>query len=41
MMSLKAYGTDWELHHQDSDVVQSYKNKQQTVIDSYSNDVKP
>lgn len=41
MMSLKAYGTDWELHHHDSDVVQSYKNKQQTVIDSYSNEMKP
>ena len=36
MMSLKAYGLDWELHRQDSAVVQSYKNQQQGVIDSYS-----
>lgn len=37
MMSLKAYGIDWALHRQDSHVVQSYKNKQQAVINSYSN----
>ena len=36
MMALKAYGLDWELHCQDSAVVQSYKNQQQCVIDSYS-----
>lgn len=36
MMSLKAYGLDWELHRQDSAVVQNYKSQQQGVIDSYS-----
>lgn len=36
MMSLKAYGLDWDLHRQDSAVVQNYKNQQQGVVDSYS-----